>query len=50
MGNDGMITVPKEEMVKLIDEISTQITRLEKRIKIMELKVKRLLEEHDYID
>ena len=37
-----MIQVPKAEMVKLIDEITTQITKLEKRIKIVELKVKKL--------
>jgi len=37
-----MIQVPKEEMVKLIDTISSQITKLEKRIKILELKVKTI--------
>ena len=37
-----MIQVPKAEMVKLIDTISNQITRLEKRIKILELKVKTI--------
>jgi len=37
-----MITIPKAEFIKLLDEITSNETRLEKRIKILELKVKTL--------
>ena len=48
--SEEMIQVPRKEMVKLIDEITENETRLEKRIKILEMKFKKLEEFVSFID
>ena len=50
MSSEETATVPKAEMIKLIDEITTNETRLEKRIKILEMKFKKLEEFISFID